>query len=617
MSKRTRTFELPPHDTDAEAALLGAILLSVEAAAQVVDVLAPGDFYKPAHGVIYDAVGALHRAGEPVDAVTVADRLRLAGMLDAIGGPATLVTLQASTPSTTGVLKYARIITAAADRRALLALAEDLRQLAYVPDPDLARARARLAFDRWAGGRAVEVVDVEAPGEPGWQTLDDVAAFLARYVVFPSDGARDAVALWVAHTFVFSAFEVSPRLALLSAEKRSGKTRTLKLVQLLTRDPRRVSNVTTSYLFRLIEKVRPTVLVDEVDAIFGPKASANHEDLRALINDGWEHGATVGRIVGEGARMEPHDFPAFAPMALAGIGDLPDTIVDRAVVVRMKRRTPAERVTSFRRRRVVPEAAALHERLARWSASLRDLGDVEPALPAGVDDRAADLWEPLIVLADAAGGTWPDRARLACAGFEAVRVEDDDSWRVNLLAEIVAAFDEDGRDRLSAKELGARLVERNAVTDEPSARRLAGWLRPFDVRAQRGRFNGEPWRGYYRHDLDDAQRRYLTPLEEAARSDATRRDAPEDENGRVTTRHYAPLSTGASPGSFEAAITGDSRPSPAAAAGRLDLDLDAPGDLVDLPLDEVEICRACGLACVTRDRVGPVHPLCREKERAQ
>jgi hypothetical protein len=156
------------------------------------------------------------------------------------------------------------------------------------------------------------------------------------------------------------------------------------------------------------------------------------------------------------------------------------------------------------------------------------------------------------------------------------------------------------------------LVERNAVVDEPSGRRLAGWLRPFGVRAQRGRYNGEPWRGYYRHDLDDSVRRYLTPLEEAARNGATRRDDEPPVEDRVGSRHVAPLTSGDPGLGLSPAGTDDAPVQPALALDDLDPE---HGPVVDLPVGTVEVCRFCGLACVTLDRVGPVHPLCAEKER--
>src|SRR5690606_24847191 len=188
----------------------------------------------------------------------------------------------------------------------------------------------------------VEQVDTfdDVPDEPGHQVLDDIAAFLDRYVAWPSKAQRDAVAIWIVHTYVFDAFDQNPRLAVLSSQKQCGKTRVMELVKFLARNARVHLSMSPAYMFRIIELEAPTLLVDEVDTIFGTKSKNDaNEDLRGLLNGGWERGAPVGRVVGEGAGMVPKDFATFAPVALAGIGDcLPDTLMSRSVVIRMGRR---------------------------------------------------------------------------------------------------------------------------------------------------------------------------------------------------------------------------------------------------------------------------------------
>src|SRR5205814_3546560 len=131
-------------------------------------------------------------------------------------------------------------------------------------------------------------------------------------------------------------------------------------------------NISNAALFRAVEQQKPTLLFDEVDAIFGPKASSDHEDLRAMLNSGHRRGAAVYRCVGK-----KHDqlqaFKVFCPVALAGIGDLPDTVRDRSIIVSLRRRAPDERVHEFRRRRVLPDATALRERMAGWAAERESL----------------------------------------------------------------------------------------------------------------------------------------------------------------------------------------------------------------------------------------------------
>src|SRR3954464_3713237 len=127
---------VPPHNLDAEESLLGAMLLSRDAIVAATEVgLGAGEFYKPAHGHVFDAITTLSGAGGPADPVTVAEELRRAGLLDAIGGPAVLVSLQASTPATSNAARYARIINEHALLRRLIGVASEIAEIGYaVPD---------------------------------------------------------------------------------------------------------------------------------------------------------------------------------------------------------------------------------------------------------------------------------------------------------------------------------------------------------------------------------------------------------------------------------------------------------------------------------------------------
>ena len=171
----------------------------------------------------------------------------------------------------------------------------------------------------------------------------------------------------------------------------------------------------------------PTILFDEVDTVFGPKAR-DHEDVRGLLNAGHRKGAVAGRCVVRGKTVETVEYPAYCAVALAGLGDLPDTILTRSVVVRMRRRAPHERVQPFRRRLAEAPGHALRDRLAAWSAELRrHAGNGWPEMPDGVEDRDADVWEALLAVANAAGGEWPARARVAAVALVAESKESTPS----------------------------------------------------------------------------------------------------------------------------------------------------------------------------------------------
>ncbi len=134
---------VPPYNLQAEESLLGAMLLSRDAIAAAVETCSANDFYKPAHGHVFDAVCSLYAQGEPADPVTVADELRRADLLESIGGPATLITLQANTPATTNAGRYARIVEEHALLRRLIGVAGEIAEMGYGVPEDVADALDR------------------------------------------------------------------------------------------------------------------------------------------------------------------------------------------------------------------------------------------------------------------------------------------------------------------------------------------------------------------------------------------------------------------------------------------------------------------------------------------
>lgn len=369
--------------------------------------------------------------------------------------------------------------------------------------------------------------------------LDDLDRVLRRFVAFPSDAARHAVALWVGHAHAVDAFDSSPRLALLSPEPGSGKTRTLELLELLCPAPMFTSNATPAVLARSIDARHCTVLLDEVDSVFGGKAK-EHEELRAILNAGHRRGATYDRMSGEGAKMEARSFSAYAAVALAGLGNLPDTILQRSIVIRMRRRAPSERVEPFRYRHAAPGLGDLRDSLAGWVAQVADdLEGHDPAMPAGVEDRDADKWEPLLTVADLAGGHWPKVARTACTELLAATNADSGSLGVRLLADLRLIFGTgealhtddvlSGLHKLDEAPWGSL---RGAPLD---ARGLSRLLRPYDVRPGDVKVGGTNRKGYRREHLHDPWTRYLPALSQTSATCAT--GATAQVSGRSQVAH--------------------------------------------------------------------------------
>lgn len=361
----------------------------------------------------------------------------------------------------------------------------------------------------------------------GGNVFDDVHAFLTRFVIFPSPEAADAVTLWVAHAHALDAFDSTPRLAFLSPEPGSGKTRAEENLELLVPAPMHALNASTAAVFRSIEGERPTLLFDEVDAIFGRHGKDDGaEDLRGLLNAGHRRGASIPRCVGKS--QEVVRFPVFAAVALAGLGDLPDTLMSRSVIIRMRRRAPHERVAPFRYRDTAPVGHALRDRLAAWAAEhVAELADARPTMPPGVEDRPADCWEPLLAVADAAGGDWPARGRAACTELVKVGASREASLGIRLLADLRTVF---GGSEVMFTE--ALLDALHDLPEAPwadlrgkplDARGLARRLSEYGVNSQQVRVGARTAKGYRREALWDAWSRYLPAEAEQPKQPEQRR----------------------------------------------------------------------------------------------
>lgn len=349
----------------------------------------------------------------------------------------------------------------------------------------------------------------------GRLVLDGAHAFLGRFVAYPSEHARVAHTLWVAHAHAMDAWESTPRIAFLSPEPGSGKTRALEVTETLVPRPVEAVNATPAFLFRRVSDPEgcPTLLYDEVDTLFGPRAKDN-EEVRGMLNAGHRRGAVAGRCVVKGKTVETEELPAYCAVALAGLGNLPDTILTRSVVIRMRRRAPTERVEPYRRRVHAPEGNAIRDRLAVWANTVTPLlAEARPDMPPGIEDRPADVWEALLAIADAAGGDWPERARMSAVTLVTDAKRSTPSLGVRLLSDLHTLFRDS--DAVSTEEIleGLRRLDEAPWSDmrgKPiDARRLANLLRPYGISSKTVRIGGVTAKGYSREDLHDTWIRYL------------------------------------------------------------------------------------------------------------
>jgi hypothetical protein len=343
--------------------------------------------------------------------------------------------------------------------------------------------------------------------------LNATRQFIRRYVVIAEEAA-DFLALWVAHTWAFEAALTTPYVRVTSAERASGKTRLLEVLELLVRRGWLAVNPSAATVFRKGDTDAPTLLLDEVDQVsFGDR-----RDLLSVLNAGYRIGVKVPRCDDKGNLTE---FDVFFPKAFAGIDDgkLPDTLYSRSVPVRLERRRPDEPIERFRHRYAEPEAEKLVKRLSGWAiANLEALADAEPELPEELDDRSQEVWEPLLAIADLAGGDWSARARTAAVELAKAKGDSEESRGVHLLRDLHRVFEEHENPEAM---FSAKLVESLNDLEESAwggwndgagitTRELARYLRPYGIHPHDKtiRIGGALGRGYYRSSFEDAWSRY-------------------------------------------------------------------------------------------------------------
>jgi hypothetical protein len=369
--------------------------------------------------------------------------------------------------------------------------------------------------ERKAKAVGLTVIDGDkAEPKSGASVLDKTYAFIGRFVAYPSDHARVAHTLWIAHTHLMDRWDSTPRLFFSSAEPASGKSRALEVTELLVPNPMTAVNVTPAYLFRKVgAEEGATILFDEIDTVFGPKAKEN-EEIRGLLNAGHRKGAVAGRCVARGQTVMTEEIPAYAAVAMAGLGWLPDTIMTRSVLIRMRRRNQGECVEPFRRRVHQPDGDRVRQLIEHWT-ELLPAEITWPELPPEIQDRDADVWEALIVVADLAGGAWPTRARAAAVALVAEAKDTEPSLGVRLLADLRTVFG--SADEMSSKIILAAL---HAIEEAPwtnlkgkplDERGLAHRLRQYGIKSKTIRVGAGPTgtlKGYTRTDFIDAWDRY-------------------------------------------------------------------------------------------------------------
>jgi hypothetical protein len=364
----------------------------------------------------------------------------------------------------------------------------------------------------FAGAEAPPALDREEElGADGAGLVRELETFVSRFVVLPQD-ALLPLALWIIGTHVFDAFEAFPYLALLSPEKGCGKTRTTEVIEQLAANPVRAVGASEAALFRLIESLSPTLVLDEAEILSGRGDRA--EAVRALLNAGNRSGAKVPRCVGQAHEIQM--FSVFCPKLICAIRVCPETVRDRAVVVAMQRKKPSERVERFILRRIRPQAATLRVRLATWARLNRAVMTTayERLDVDFLSDRDLENFEPLLAILTVADPSRLAQLRNAAERLTADKAANDvdESLSLRLLSDV-----RDVWPQAEAYIFSVELLKRlRAVPDAPWAedvplnpRKLARMLRGYGCSPRTVRVGTETGKGYDRDEFGGPFSSYL------------------------------------------------------------------------------------------------------------
>jgi len=365
--------------------------------------------------------------------------------------------------------------------------------------------------DSKLAGRPIVLREPDPWREPvdGAKLLDAMRTLVLRYAVLPTH-ADVVLALWALHTYGLGAFTHSPRLCATAPEKGCGKTLILDLMDVLALKPICSVSITSAALFRTVEMYQPTLLIDEAENL----RSESGEDAMHVLNSGFQRSkANILRCVGNDLR--PMQFSTWCPVAIALIGKLPPTLHDRSILIAMRRKTRIERVELFQSDRVIQDADPLRRAAARWAADyIEALRQAHPVMPDALLNRSADIWRPLLAIADLAGGDWPDLARKAAISMSGDR--DEEGERIRLLADIRSIFTSREAQSLFSEDLVSDLAEMEDrkwaewKNGKPMTKnQLARNLDPFGIKPESVWIGKDSKKGYQLSSFADAFARYL------------------------------------------------------------------------------------------------------------
>ena len=351
--------------------------------------------------------------------------------------------------------------------------------------------------------------------------LDRVKAFIRRFVIL-NDDQLVVLSAYVAHTYTYRACIYTPYIHIYSPTTECGKSSLIRALMSLVCQPAKTDSITKSALIRRVDRIGPTLLIDEFDAtVKGSKEVG--EAIRGILNSGFHLAGVYTMSDSIGNSWEDKDYTTFCPKVLSGISQIWETVQNRSIPIRMIRATPAEvdALTKFDERDHINDADSIQEDLNEWGTFYTAvLYDSRPQLPKGLGSRAQDICEPLVAIGDLAGGEWSTRIRdsvVALCNQESVSIQNRG---VQLLMDCYNISKTHSEDKIKTQDLIDQLglIEESGWGDynrgkSISSSQLARLLREFQIFPKQYRFSdGSNVRGYGFFDFTDTWSRYCPAI---------------------------------------------------------------------------------------------------------
>ena len=430
------------------------------------------------------------------------------------------------------------------------------------------------------------------------ELLGEIEAVIMRHVVL-SEPAAAALAVWVLHSYTFELRDTVAYMAIESPEKRCGKTTLLSVLAAMASKSLIASNITVGALFRAIHTCTPTLFIDEADTFL-----AGNSIMRGIINSGntrrtayvlrlsagKKGNAVRGRLAGTLAPPNPNDkadaqdcvpttmsdirtiaspnlnnraaqqrnptmedgvtadspdiglkkYSCWCPKVIAMIGEVPDTIADRSIVVKMARKLTTETCAPLSEL----NTADIKAKCARFALDTRDVIAQYPKIAGeGLNDRAADTFDPLFVIARLAGEEWEEKLRAAALALSSTA--DIENSGSGLILDIMDILNENGGEKMFSRDIVTILRECSMKSQafkslNINEHQMARILRPYGVKPVAIRIGKEVRNGYMAADFREAMKRYVSKADIEARVQAIeRRWKLQDEAQMETAKHEA------------------------------------------------------------------------------